>query len=309
MRWQWHQLDCVQIICTSLHTDNDCSVSSLNFSQAGCSSWRPTNGVKAPKTVRVNQYKPAACTHFLSEVFHECLFLADLSTSVHGCPDGDKKVWPHHADASWSSLASSPPENQVQTGYDSLQVPTRISADIPGWRLSGNLRHRRQETSSVRSHWDAICTQDNDHAGDEKFRGCWPSHLKQFPSRCVNRNSLPSDVRSTFEGHLFGWSAARLRTIYDALYKSTHHHHHLACDLVTVIDVVVTQDDTWTDIQRVEAVYGDESEAVWQLYSAVQAGGPEVSLMSRCNLTVNNVRFVADIYSSVCVFFFCTMPC
>jgi len=46
----------------------------------------------------------------------------------------------------------------------------------------------------------AICTQDNDHAGDEKFRGCWPSHLEQFTSHSVNCNSLPSDVRSTSEG-------------------------------------------------------------------------------------------------------------
>jgi len=32
--WQWHQLDHVQIICTSLHTDNHASTSSLNFLQA-----------------------------------------------------------------------------------------------------------------------------------------------------------------------------------------------------------------------------------------------------------------------------------
>ena len=35
---------------------------------------------------------------------------------------------------------------------------------------------------------------------DVKFRGCWPSHLEQFTSRSANCNSLPSDVRSTFEG-------------------------------------------------------------------------------------------------------------
>jgi len=75
-----------------------------------------------------------------------------------------------------------------------------VSADIPCRWLSGNLRHHRQEISLVRSHWDAICTQNNDHAGDEKFRGCWPSHLQQFTSRSANCNSLPSDVRSTFEG-------------------------------------------------------------------------------------------------------------
>jgi len=66
--------------------------------------------------------------------------------------------------------------------------------------MSGNLCYRRQETSSVRSHWVTICTQDNDHAGDEKFRGCWPSHLEQFTSRSANHNSLPSDVHSTSEG-------------------------------------------------------------------------------------------------------------
>ena len=49
-------------------------------------------------------------------------------------------------------------------------------------------------------------------------------------------NSLPAARRTatvsplTFarhlKAHLFGWSAARLRTIYDALYKSPHHLHH-----------------------------------------------------------------------------------
>jgi len=49
-------------------------------------------------------------------------------------------------------------------------------------------------------------------------------------------NSLPAALRTAtvspltlarhLKAHRFGWSAARLRTIYDALYKSTHHHHH-----------------------------------------------------------------------------------
>jgi len=47
--WQWHQLDHMQTICTSLQTDSHASTSSLNLSQAGCSSRRPTNSVKALK--------------------------------------------------------------------------------------------------------------------------------------------------------------------------------------------------------------------------------------------------------------------
>jgi len=31
MGWQWHQLDDMQIICTSLQTDNHTSTSPLNF--------------------------------------------------------------------------------------------------------------------------------------------------------------------------------------------------------------------------------------------------------------------------------------
>jgi len=31
MDWQWHQLDHMQIICTSLKTDNHASTSSLSF--------------------------------------------------------------------------------------------------------------------------------------------------------------------------------------------------------------------------------------------------------------------------------------
>ena len=37
MGWQWHQLDHMQVICTSLQTNNHASSSSLEFLQAGCS--------------------------------------------------------------------------------------------------------------------------------------------------------------------------------------------------------------------------------------------------------------------------------
>jgi len=49
MGWQWHQLDQVQIICTSLQTDKHASTPPLSFLQAGCPSCCPTNSVKALK--------------------------------------------------------------------------------------------------------------------------------------------------------------------------------------------------------------------------------------------------------------------
>jgi len=44
-QWQWHHLDHMHIICTSLQTHNHTSSLSLNSLQTGCSSWRPSNDV------------------------------------------------------------------------------------------------------------------------------------------------------------------------------------------------------------------------------------------------------------------------
>jgi len=49
MGQQWHQLDHMHIICTSLQTDNHASTSPLKFLQARCPSCRPTNSVRALK--------------------------------------------------------------------------------------------------------------------------------------------------------------------------------------------------------------------------------------------------------------------
>ena len=46
---QWHQLDNTQTICTSLQTDNHHQQLVTQFLQAGCSSCRPNNSVKALK--------------------------------------------------------------------------------------------------------------------------------------------------------------------------------------------------------------------------------------------------------------------
>ena len=62
MGWQWHQLDHMQVICTSLQTDNHASTLSLKFLQARCSSCCPNNSVKA---LKANYYyrNPTLGTH------------------------------------------------------------------------------------------------------------------------------------------------------------------------------------------------------------------------------------------------------
>jgi len=50
MGWQWRQLDHMQIICTSLQSDNHASTSPLSFYRLDAlPSYHPTNSVKALK--------------------------------------------------------------------------------------------------------------------------------------------------------------------------------------------------------------------------------------------------------------------
>jgi len=60
--WQWHQLGRMQV-CTSLQTDNHDSTPPLSFLQAGCPSRRPTNSVKALKTLALKAFYPVGNTH------------------------------------------------------------------------------------------------------------------------------------------------------------------------------------------------------------------------------------------------------
>ena len=78
--WLWSQPDHTQIIWTSLQADNYTSTSSVitQFLQTRCSSWRPTNDVKALKAIEcwfVVLLTPASslrCGHCLTNCY--CLY-------------------------------------------------------------------------------------------------------------------------------------------------------------------------------------------------------------------------------------------
>jgi len=50
MAWQWHQLEHMQIISTSLQTETTPVPQHSVFLQAGCPSCHPTNSVKVPQS-------------------------------------------------------------------------------------------------------------------------------------------------------------------------------------------------------------------------------------------------------------------
>jgi len=84
MGWQRHQLDHMQFTCTSLHTDNHSSTSSLNFLQARHSSCRSTNSIESLKAAQMKQQlsNSPGSRYFRSSVLQRTAqFQAALSAS------------------------------------------------------------------------------------------------------------------------------------------------------------------------------------------------------------------------------------
>jgi len=76
MGLQWHQLDHMQIICTTLQTDNHVSTPLLILLRARCSSWRPTNSVKA-------LHKKQKIIHFILPLNNYQRHLWDSETIIY----------------------------------------------------------------------------------------------------------------------------------------------------------------------------------------------------------------------------------
>jgi len=63
--------------------------------------------------------------------------------------------------------------------------------------------------------------------GPRYGRGVSRSQAQSSRTTALQTATLsPPTFARHLKAHLFGWSIARLRIIYDALYKSTHHHYH-----------------------------------------------------------------------------------
>jgi len=83
--WQWHQLDHMQIICTSLQTDNHASTSSLSFYRPDAlPAAQPTASKHC--TALVEQFITLLMDRLSSDVFMSLsIVLLCLSTWVTGC--------------------------------------------------------------------------------------------------------------------------------------------------------------------------------------------------------------------------------
>jgi len=76
--WQWHQLHHIQIICTTLQTDNHASTSSPNYLRAGCSSCCPRNSVSWCTCVQSFDSVGFASFQSKSGGLQHCVYVTDL---------------------------------------------------------------------------------------------------------------------------------------------------------------------------------------------------------------------------------------
>ena len=75
--WQWYQLGHMQV-CTSLQADNHASTPTISFLQAGCSSCRSTNSVKALKTVQMPPWLPVKITSTMFSVIRPAITVGNV---------------------------------------------------------------------------------------------------------------------------------------------------------------------------------------------------------------------------------------
>jgi len=131
-----HQLVHMQIICTLLQTDNHGSTSPLNFSQAGCSSWHPTNSVKALKAIgfwlvgliiAASNLKEVDITQQVVAIYPQPLAGCKPKLLVNVCVSLCTTVILNTAQNSSDNLPSYPPDSiTIMVSY--IKIPTTNAA-------------------------------------------------------------------------------------------------------------------------------------------------------------------------------------
>jgi len=89
------------------------------------------------------------------------------------------------------------------------------------WVHIAGKRHLRSARTGLLSVPRTVTT-----LGIRSFAVAGPVIWNSLPAALRTATLSPLTFAQHLKAHLFGWSAAHLRTIYDVLYKSTHHHHH-----------------------------------------------------------------------------------
>ena len=99
--------------------------------------------------------------------------------------------------------------------------PTYLADDCLAISAVAGKRHLQSTRTGTLSVLRTMTT-----LGMRSFAVAGPVIWNSLPAALQTATLSPLTFARHLKAHLFGWSAARLRTIYDVLCKSTHRHHH-----------------------------------------------------------------------------------
>ena len=108
--------------------------------------------------------------------------------------------------------------------YKCLHVlaPTYLADDCLTISAIAGKRHLRSAGTGILS-----IPRTRTTLGMRSFVVAGPVIWNSLPAALWTATLSPLTFARHLKAHLFCWSTAHLRTVYDTLYKSTHHHHQL----------------------------------------------------------------------------------
>jgi len=163
-------------------------------------------------------------------------------------------------DLHWLAVRQRIKYKLAMTVYNCLHglAPTYLADDCLAISVIAGKRHLRSARTGMLSVPRTTTT-----LGMRSFAVAGPVIWNSLPAALRTAALSPLTFARHLKAHLFGWSAARLRTIYDALYKSSHHDHHHLWVVAILLRFVLScdysifgQNSDMTNIQVVLAVDG-----------------------------------------------------
>ena len=159
------------------------------------------------------------------------------------------KIRPHHAGASSSSLAFIPPENHWLWQFISISAAiTYLADDCLAISTIAGKRHFRSARTGLLSIPRIRTTLRM-----RNFAVAGPLIWNSLPAALRTATLSSLTFARHMKAHLFGWSIARLRVIYDALYKSTH-QYAILMPVLHVTQPRVIDQLTWSILVSVVTV-------------------------------------------------------
>jgi len=169
-------------------------------------------GSKTPSIRNLNKAMPGQKCFVYPSALLEREFISQING---GLPD---KAFAHRAGHPYlcitTYIVGMHIMHSADLSTDSLQVPTRIGANVLGGRLLSIAGKRHPQATGTMS---LLVPNTRTTLGTRSFTVAGPVIWNSLPTALSSPTLSPSTITQHLKAHLFGW----LRTSYDTLYKSS----------------------------------------------------------------------------------------